>query len=222
MELNRATAIHLARPSRSSNVVRVFRLCFLAVLLLVGAARPTLHAQGLISSAQISGSMGPADVYNYMLTLNNSSASTANIQTFWFAWQAGQADFMASSPSSIQTPLGWTYSVDGGGSGDGYSIKFGTSTAPLAPGHSIIFYFASPDSPAVMGGPSPTYPQFPVLSSDVYSGHTAGIRDDIIGQVVPASVPEPNVWVLLGLGLIGVAWVSRQDRPARNRSLSTR
>jgi len=57
--------------------------------------------------------------FNYTLTLNNSAASTANIETFWFSWVPGQ-DFMAVSPTNIVAPSGWTDAITHAGSGDGY------------------------------------------------------------------------------------------------------
>ncbi len=169
-------------------------LCGLALALSAGAGA---QAQGLITTAQISGTLVAPGQYDYTLTLNNSPSSTVYVQTFWFAWQAGQADFMASQPTSVTPAAGWTATVIGSGDvGDGYSIKFVSSTAPLAPGSSISFNFVSPDSPTVMRGPSPAYPQFPVLSSDVYSGFTSGIREDIIAQMVP----EPSTYGLLATG----------------------
>jgi hypothetical protein len=143
--------------------------------------------------------------------LNDSAASTAFIQTFWFAWQAGLGDFLASSPYSVQAPPGWTYSVIGGGPGGvGYSIKFETFTAPLAPGNSLIFHFDSPDSPKAMAGPSVANPRYPTLSSDVYSGHTAGIIEDIVVQ----PIPEPATLGLLGFGAMAFAWSRWRSRAA--------
>jgi hypothetical protein len=161
-----------------------------------------------MSTGNLSGVPNGFGDYEYTLTLNNSPASTADIQTFWFAWLAGQGDFMASSPYAVQTPQGWSYSVQGGGSrGDGYSIKFITFTAPLAPGNSLVFHFESADSPAAMAGRSVPFPQYPTLSSDVYSGHTAGILDQIVVQ----PVPEPSVWALFGAGALALGLVLRRN-----------
>jgi len=166
------------------------------------------HGQGLITTADLSGVKTSSGIYDYTLTLINSPNSTAYAQTFWFAWQAGQADFMGSMPTQVQAAPGWTSEVVGDGSGDGYSLKFVSSTAPLAPGSSINFYFSSPDSPKVMAGPSPIYPEYPVLSSDVYSGFTSGIREDIIAQLVP----EPSTWALLVAGGLMLSLVAFRRR----------
>jgi hypothetical protein len=116
--------------------------------------------------------------------LNNTAASTADIQMFWFAWEAGQADFLTSEPTTIQTPAGWSFVVEGGGGDDGYSIQFVTHT-PLTPGASATFTFDSPDSPKVMAGPASLYPQYPTLTSQVYSAPAAdGLQDVFVAQVV--------------------------------------
>ncbi len=162
-------------------------------LILVGAMSNAVQAQGIIAGAQMSGVALGGGEYAYTLTLTNSAASIAGIQMFWFAWDSGQADFLASVPTSIKTPAGWNSLVDGGGANDGYSIQFVTFTTPLVPGSSMTFTFNSPDSPALMAGPAPLFPQNPTLSSQVYSGHSAdGLQDVFVAQLVPGTADQTN------------------------------
>jgi hypothetical protein len=164
----------------------------LAALILVGAVGAT-RAAVVKATGQISGvSLGRGE-YAYTLTLQNTAASTADIGMFWFAWEAGEADFLLSEPTSIVTPSGWTATVDGGGAGDGYSVQFVTFTTPLAPGSSATFTFNSSDSPKLLAGPAPLYPQYPTLTSQVYSGHAAdGVQDVFVVQVVSPSAGSVN------------------------------
>jgi len=183
----------------------------LSGLIVLGAASAAVHGQGIIADAELSGIPLGRGVYAYTLTLENSTASTAHIGLFWFAWEAGEADFLTSNPTSIQTPAGWKSVVEGGGGDDGYSIQFSTLTSPLAPGSSVTFTFDSPDSPAIMGGPATLYPEFATLTSQVYSGHAAsGLQDLFVVQLTP----EPSSWALFGAGVLVMGLLHRRNRPA--------
>lgn len=153
------------------------KTCLTALAALGGTG--ALQAQGIMAKATLEGISNGRGLYNYTLTLENTSASTSDIGLFWFAWEAGQADFLASSPTSIQTPPGWNAVVEGGGDGDGYSVQFVTFTSPLTPGSAVTFTFNSVDSPKTMSGPAPFYPQYPTLTSQVYSDHAADGREQI-------------------------------------------
>jgi hypothetical protein len=180
---------------------------YLYGLLLAAGAGKEIQAQGLVASATLSGvSMGRGE-YDYTLTLLNSPTSTAGIGMFWFGWEAGQADFLTSEPTSIQTPSAWNAIVEGGGAGDGYSVQFVTFTSPLAPGSSVAFTFESPDSPRVMAEPASLYPEYPTLTAQVYSGHAAsGLQDVFLVQ----EVPEPGAWTLLGTGAVAIGLLRRK------------
>jgi hypothetical protein len=162
-------------------------LC-LSGAVLVGAAAVASAAQ-ILADARMSGVSLGGGSYNYTLTLENTAASTSEIGMFWFAWEAGQADFLTSEPTSIQTPTGWNAVVEGGGVGDGYSIQFVTYTNPLPPGFSVTFTFNSGDSPRAMAGPASLYPQYPTLTSQVYSRHVAsGLQQVFVVKLVPANL----------------------------------
>jgi hypothetical protein len=152
------------------------------MLFVVGTTH-TLHAQTLSASGQLSGTASNG-AFNYTLTLNNSDASTTNIETFWFSWVPG-SNFMPVSPTNIGTPSGWTDQVTHGGPGDGYAIQFITSTAPLAPAGSLTFTFTSTSSPATMAGNSGLYSTTPIGTSFVYSGPPeTGASDQFIVEIV--------------------------------------
>jgi len=161
---------------------------YLSAALLAGTAT-VARAAAILADAQMSGvSLGLGN-YKYTLTLENTAASTSEIGMFWFAWEAGQADFLASEPTSIQTPPGWIAVVEGGDAGDGYSIQFVTYTTPLNPGSSVTFTFNSGDSPSVMASPASLYPQYPTLTSQVYSRHVAsGLQQVFVVKLAPADL----------------------------------
>jgi hypothetical protein len=194
---------------RSAFERSAFREFYLSGLILVGAASAAVHAQGIMASGQLSGVPLGRGEYAYTLTLENTAASTSGIQMFWFAWEAGQADFLASLPTSVHTPAGWNSTVEGGGAGDGYSIQFVTFNTPLKPGSSLTFTFDSPDSPKIMAAPASLYAEYPTLSSQVYSGHAAdGVQDLFVVQVVP----EPSSWALFGAGALVMGLLRRRNQ----------
>ena len=177
-------------PASKGSAVLAFCL---STAVLAGIAN-SADAAVIKAEAQISGVSVGHGTYAYTLTLHNTAASTASIALFWFAWEAGQADFMTSQPTSINTPAGWSATVDGGGDGDGYSIQFVTFTSPLKPGSSVTFTFNSADSPKMMAGPATLYPEYPTLTSQVYSNPAAsGVQDVFVAKLVPA-----NLGVLAG------------------------
>lgn len=118
-------------------------------------------------------------VFNYDITLTNTG--TTNLGTLWFAWVPGE-DLLPSVPVSARSPAGWgnangissTPAITGThDSFDGSGIQWVAQSpgAALAPGQSLSgFDFSSPDSPAALGGPSPTHPNLPVTTAVVYAG----------------------------------------------------
>jgi hypothetical protein len=155
---------------------------------------------GLVASAEITAKADGSN-FDYSITLTNTSASTVDLSTFWFAWVPGK-DFLVNNPTNITSGAGWTNDqVTHGAPPDGYAIRWVTTTASLAPGASLSgFDFTSADSPATLLGDSPAYPGTPILTSFVYQGGPfSGLSDDF--QVKFASVPEPST---LTLGVVGL------------------
>ena len=164
---------------------------------LLSAVGSGAWAQTINANATISGIQAGVN-YDYTITLNNTAASTSPIETLWYAWVPG-ADFLPSSPITVQPPSGWTDTITGGGPNDGYAIEFVTSSAPLNPGSSLLFQFESADTPAQLAGDSPTHPGTPVGTSVLYAGSPfVGASQTLVVQ----SVPEPS-----SLGLLLVAGV---------------
>jgi hypothetical protein len=162
---------------------------WVAGLALVGGARAAVAANTIVAGAVLTDVQISRSSYSYTLTLQNDTNSTSNIGLFWFAWEAGQADFLASEPTDVQTPAGWEAVVEGGGADDGYSIQFVTYTDPLPPGSSATFTFESTDSPTIMGGPAEFYPEYKTLTSQVYSSHEAsGLQAVFIAKLVQTNL----------------------------------
>ncbi|HEY0257248.1 MAG TPA: hypothetical protein VGC39_07390, partial [Candidatus Methylacidiphilales bacterium] len=69
------------------------------------------------------------------LTLTNTSTAGESVSQFWFAYASGQS-FMATAPTNIKVPAGWSANVEHNGTGDGYSIQF-VATTPLAPSTTV-------------------------------------------------------------------------------------
>ncbi len=195
---------------------------FLPGLLALGAASAA-HAQ-IQADAQLTGQSAGGGLYTYNITLNNLGSSSSGIQTFWYSWVPG-ADFLPTSPVSVQAPAGWMSSVQGGPYydpygyyyPDGYSIEFTTSTTPLNPGSSLTFGFMSTDSPAALAGNSPIFTYYPVGTSYVFSG----VGESGLGlQFLVQSVPEPSSLALLTAASIGLWSITRPGRrPAANRKV---
>jgi hypothetical protein len=148
----------------------------------------TINASGVISST-------PAGAgTNYSITLTNASSSNAGIGTFWYSWVPGQ-DFLATSPTSVSPPPGWTDNITNMGPGDGFAIQFlaNSPANDVQPGSSLNFSFTSKDSPASVNGNSVFFPGTPVGTSFVYpQGPFSDVGHEFVVTPAQTSTPAPT------------------------------
>jgi Bacterial Ig-like domain (group 3) len=136
-------------------------------------------------------------IYNYNITLTNTG--NVNLGTFWFAWVPHE-DFLPTSPISITSPAGWGNAAGTSStpvithettSPDGFAIQWvaQSSGAALTPGQSLSgFTFSSSDSPIVLNGTAPAFPNQQVLTSFVYGGaplSDAGDQFNVVENITP-------------------------------------
>jgi hypothetical protein len=144
----------------------------------------TINASGVFTAT------AAGSGFNYTITLSNASSSDSGIGTFWYAWVPGK-DLLATSPTSVNPPAGWTDTVVHSGSGDGYSIEF-MSDSPLydvQPGSSLSFSFQSTSSAQSISGDSVNFPGMPVGTSVAYP---QGAFSDTGHQFVVTQSPTPS------------------------------
>jgi hypothetical protein len=172
----------------------------LACLFMLGAAHDS-QAQtvgtGGISNAPLGGGL-----FAYTLTLNNTGSTP--IETFWYSWVPGY-NLMASTPSNIGSPTGWSGQSTNNSPSDGFGVQWKTTTAPLASGSSLIYSFDSAVTPPEMAAQS-TIDPIPVETAVLYSGAPFSGTSD---QFVLQNVPEPPALSLLfagGLGIFFLGW----------------
>jgi hypothetical protein len=169
--------------STSVNSTRL-RFC-LSLLFLLGAicaGHAQTTATAIIANTPLGGGL-----FQYTITLSNTG--TTGIQTFWFSWVPGQ-DFMATHPTTIGSPTGWTNIITGGGPSDGFAIQWKTSTNALAANAQLTFSFQSTDTPAAIAANSTFHPTTPVGTSFVYSGLPfSGTSDQFVVQPAPTITP---------------------------------
>ncbi len=152
------------------------------------ALMATINASGVITSTATGAG------FNYTITLTNASSSNAGIGTFWYAWVPGE-DFLATSPTSVSPPPGWTDNITNAGAGDGFAIQFLANSAAndVQPGSSLNFSFTSADSPASVNGNSVFYPGTPVGTSTVYpQGPFSDAGHQFVVTPTPAAMPTPT------------------------------
>ena len=173
------------------------------------AARPA--SAGLIVASGVHSAVLDADGINYDFTilLTNSLTSADPIGTFWFSWVPGK-DFMVNNPISITSPSGWTGIVTHipNVPTNGYAIQWVASSPAnyLAIGNSLTFAFKSAETPALLGGNSPLFPDTPEGLSFVYNARpfSADSLQFVVTQAPP--VPEPATAAIMftgGLLLLG-------------------
>jgi hypothetical protein len=143
------------------------RLCLLLSLGLLGTLARTSPAAGLAAQAEITYAQVDAGTYRYSVDLQNTGTTT--IGTMWYAWVPGE-DFLASKPTNIMSPSGWTPVVTGGTPGDGFAIQWKTSS-PIAAGSVLTgFQFDSADTPSELASTSASHSGIPVGTTVVYEG----------------------------------------------------
>jgi hypothetical protein len=192
---------------------------FVCILLFAQAA---IQARaGYVVDAQISSQALGDGTYDYTITLNNRSASTTPIGTFWFAWVPDYYgyDLLTSPPTITQSPANWNGNIinDTYYYPDGFSIEW--YGASLMPGNSLTFGFNSPDSPSTLGMTS-QYFGVPTMTSFVYSSYAFS---DPGAEFTVQTVPEPGALGLACFGLI-VLFVMQKGRSmlARRRAFARR
>jgi hypothetical protein len=152
-----------------------------------------INATALLSSTPAGGKT------DYTITLKNTSGSGGDrIGTFWYSWVPGSG-FLPSLPSAIVAPTGWASLITNGAPpADGFSIQFvAGSGSELAPGSSVLFKFASANTPATLNGISTIHPGTPVGTSTLYQmGPFVGDSATITVAPAAAPVPEPSTTVL--------------------------
>jgi hypothetical protein len=173
------------------------------VIFALGVLQPVLADE--MASATLSSTELSPGLWQYNLTLDDTG--TTNVGTLWFSWIPGE-DFMPTDPSDVTGPASWTDTITGGGTGDGYAIRWvaGTGVA-LTAGESIAgFSFESTTSPTTMAGTSPFHPE-PVLTSFIYSGAPFSDSGYQFQVQQVSGAPEPATgWLFLvcGSGLMAI------------------
>jgi hypothetical protein len=186
---------------RSIGGARPAWLVLLAVCCVAAAGQSRSVCAALLATAEITAQQIDANTYQYDVTLNDTG--TTNIATFWYAWVPGKG-FLASQPTNIQGPAGWTDIVT-----ETYAIQWVNSSSPLTAGNSLTgFQFDSPDTPSQVFGLSQAFPTTLVGTSFVYAG--APLSTPSLQFVVQS--PEPSTFALCVLGAIGVLLAARGRR----------
>jgi len=196
-----------------TSAIRMLRASLaLAAACIVLAAAPA-SAANITASATLTSAPNGSN-FDYTITLNNSSTSDASIGTFWYAWVPGK-DFLATSPTAIVSPTGWTALVTHVPNvpTNGFAIQWTTGAAVspnnVAIGGSKVFKFTSADTPAQIAGESIFYAGTPVGLSVVYPGAPFS---DAGHNLVAQSVPEPSSAALGALGLISALGLAARRR----------
>ena len=163
----------------------------------------SLECRGLMSitASGVISSTPDGSNYNYTIQLTNSSTSTEGIGFFWYAWAEPGQDYLATKPLSVTAPANWTGTSMGGGSGDGYSIRFVANNPTsdlLPPGNSMSFSFTSADTPSSVYGNSTFYPRTPVGTSFV-TGTTSSTATFVVTSPTPTPTPTPVSYTHLTL-----------------------
>jgi hypothetical protein len=157
----------------------------------ITSTAPTTALSTESASAIVVASQLTATTYQYSITLKNTSkgrsTGTNQVGTFWYAWLPGE-DLLQTSPLTVTAPVGWTDTITGGGSTDGFAIQFVSTKNPVKAGKSLKgFAFTSTDTPGQVFGNSSFFPTTPATTSEVYSGapfSDAGFAFSAVGSIL--------------------------------------
>jgi hypothetical protein len=173
----------------------------LSLLWLAGTAGPVAAQGSFTPIGQITGVAAGGGTYDYTLTMSDPNSSTSPVGSFWFGWIPGQF-YLPSSPSSVQTPVGWTDSIVPGSGAFSIQYVASSSASYIAAGTSLNFGFVSTDTPAVLAGNAPNFPGTPVTTTVAYG---AGLFSSPSATIVlNVNVPEPSSFALLLAGSLSL------------------
>jgi len=197
--------------SHSANLIgsTAIKAAVIVIAILTLGVLGTARASGIPSASGTVTLISTSGLDTFSITLQNLSPSIS-IETFWFGWVPGK-DFLDSVPSNVVTPTGWTDTVQHGGSGDGWSIEFTTSTNPLAGSTTLPgFSFQTADTFSQMAGNSVFYSGSACTTSEVTTLTNDG-GNSSNPFVLAVTVPEPGALAFFGIGTIGFfAWKKRR------------
>jgi hypothetical protein len=171
-----------------------------SVTVTVTAARASESASAVLSASPSAG--------GYLDSVTLTDTGSTNIGSFWYSWVPG-VDYMSVSPTNVQVPTGWNYSITHTGPSDGYAIEWINQSGPaLTAGNSLSgFSFNTTLTPATLNGAPDDY-------AYVYQGIPES-PPDTSGAFLQVSVvtPEPASLGALVAATAGLL-VRRRRRPS--------
>jgi hypothetical protein len=174
------------------------RKAFVAAGAIVASAAVS-HA-ALTGNAVVTGSPMGGGMYHYTVTLNNTGTTT--VGTLWFAWIPG-GNFMATVPTGITSPAGWSAQVVGGAGAASILWQANNAGSRLAAGGTLTtFSFNSTSTPAQLSGFAVSSPSNLVTTSFIYSG---AAFSDAGFQFTASVVPAPSAAAFASLSLAALA-----------------
>lgn len=176
------------------------KMTFLTVIALAAASAGRVSAAETATTS-ISGSPLGGGIFQYDISLTNTSTDGSTIGTLWFAWIPGDF-YMEATPTNVSNSAGWQNNIIAGG---GESIQWQAGSTPLllAPGNTDQFFFDSTETISQLEGPSTEGNKLTETTSFLYSGTTA-FAGNALEIVIPAAVPEPATLSLLALSAGGL------------------
>ncbi len=153
------------------------------------------------ATTSIAGTPLGGGIFQYDISLTNTSTDGSTIGTLWFAWIPGDF-YMEATPTNVSNSAGWQNNIIGGG-GESIQWQAGSTALLLAPGNTDQFMFDSTETLAQLEGPSTEGNKLTETTSFLYSGDTA-FSGNALEIVIPAAVPEPATLSLLALSAGGL------------------